>query len=848
MKNYMKKIIVGMFGFALLFVAQSVSASIWNGEPNDCKGISIVNATTNEGYAHPCWPASSISAEAGDTLNVRIYYHNTSTATANNVRVVLNAPTGSASSSKSFSGSISSDQGGLSLGNVTASLSTPQTITFNSVKWYTNNTSETLTSLPGGQSGSEILSGGLNLGSIAPGWGSQGSLVVSFHVSNTSTPVNNCSILDFKATPSTITSGQASTLAWSTTSDCTNVTISNLNYNVPTSGSQPVTPTQTTDYVLIARGSTGGDKTQTVRITVDQIPTPNYTCSIDGFTAIPDSISANGSSILTWNTTNCSTVTISNLGFNVPVDGIQQIWPKIVNASNPYTLLAIGANGVTQTRTVSVYVSDNSSGNNYKTCRIIDFDADDTNIEEGEDVRLSWTTENCDDIDIPGVKTNLSQNGSVRTTPSYSRTYVINASGDYGSDSDSVRITVDDNSYNYNYNNSYCSISKFTANDSYLTAGESVRLDWNTDNCTSVIISNIGSVYTSGSRTMFPPVSTNYVLTAYGQNGGIQTRSVFVTVASSYVEPIPAVIYNKCAVTTVATNVGQTSAQLNGIITGSVGADTYFEYGPTLNLGYRTGSRFVNGNTNFSESISSLSPNTIYFFRMVSNCQGGLSQGAIEIFRTQAVQTASTSTTKTVYVQQGTTVVGTASPVILTITNRYEAIGEGDLIDYTVTYKNIGKERLTRPMVQVVLPTNVTLVNASRGTYSIDTHTLSAQIEDLNSGQEGVIYLQGKVDSIPLNNSQIATTAILIYTGSNGSQENAMAYVINVPRAMMMNTVNTIVDNSVLGGAAFFGGLFSIGLIGWLLLILLILLIILIARSYKKNKVSTETVTHTMTH
>jgi uncharacterized repeat protein (TIGR01451 family) len=184
---------------------------------------------------------------------------------------------------------------------------------------------------------------------------------------------------------------------------------------------------------------------------------------------------------------------------------------------------------------------------------------------------------------------------------------------------------------------------------------------------------------------------------------------------------------------------------------------------------------------------------------------------------------------------------------MLNITNRYELIAEGDLIDYTVTYKNIGKDILRRPMLQVVLPTNVTLVNSSQGTYSIDTHTLSTQINDLNPGQEGVVFLQGRVDSIPLNNSQIATTAILIYTSSNGSQENAMAYVINAPRIMMGNTI--LVDqNSVLGGSAFFGGLFSIGLLGWLLIILLILLIILIARSYSRKTTSSETVTHTTTH
>ena len=302
------------------------------------------------------------------------------------------------------------------------------------------------------------------------------------------------------------------------------------------------------------------------------------------------------------------------------------------------------------------------------------------------------------------------------------------------------------------------------------------------------------------------------------------------------------VYVNKNVVTTVATNITKNEAQVNGYITNSTyyNANTYFEYGTTVNLGSRTASKNTVGNSNMSDFLTGLSPNTIYFFRAVGEGPDGTSRGSIEVFKTLA------NTVVTPIVIQGTTVVGTASPVLLNIANKYQVIDEGDLIDYIVTYKNIGKVRLIRPLVQVILPTNVTLINSSRGTYAVDTHTLSAQIEDLNAGEEGVIYLQARVDSIPLNNSQIPTTAILIYTNANGSQENVMAYVINIPKAI---SILTTTDGSVLGGAAFFGGLLSIGLIGWLIIILIILLIILMARSYSNNRRTTvDTVTHTTTH
>ena len=1346
MKNNMKKIIVGIFSLVLIFAAQNAFASTWNGESNDCRSISILNATTNEGYAHPCWPSSSVSADAGDTLNVRIYYHNTGTATANNTTITLNAPIGSAGFSKSFSGNINSDQGGLSLSSVTANLSSSQTITFNNVKWYTNNTSETLTALPSGQSGAEILSGGLNLGSIAPGWSTQGSLVVSFHVSNTTQPVENCTISNFNASSSTINKGDSSVLSWNTTncnsvsispgigsvnvsgsqsvyptstttytltaygsnnvaqskttvvtvnqpvdncaisnftassnsitkgdsstlnwnttnctsanispnigsvntsgnqlvspiiatnytltaygnsgvaqtrtititvsqpvvsncaivnftansatinsgdssllnwsttnctganispsigninvsgsqsvyptstttytltaygnsgaaqnrtvlvtvnqpvsnyciiktftanitsiksnesttlswdtdnctsvnisgvgsnlaasgtktvyptdsttytltgnssygtkptrslditvtnnptyncsvtsftagpvsiilggfstltwatSNCTSVTISNLGYNVPvnsTSPGQSVWPAQTTTYNLTAYGNSGAAQTRSVTVTVTDstsysctiktftanstsiksnesvtlswdtdnctsvtisgvgsnlaasgtktvYPTasttytltgnsagsvkptrsiditvtnnptyncsiktftanttsikagdpviitwdtdnctsvdisnvgstlgasgtktiypsvtgtytltgnsadwtkptrtinitvtssPTYVCSIKNFNANNISISKGNSTVLTWSTTDCTSVTISNLGYNVPVNSVsggQSIWPT---NTTTYTLIAYGATGTAQTKDVTVYVDSSSNSN---SCEITSFSASDTNIQNGDSTVLRWNTTDCDHVKLSSYSGNVSLNGSKTVYPSDDTTYTLTAYDIYGNhQTDTIKIYVDNNNNN---NNSNCSIDSFTASNTYVNQGNPVTLRWYTSNCNNISVSTIGTVYASGSQIIYPTYSTNYILTASNYYGGSQTRSVYVTVNNSYIQPViqPVLpVYNSCAVTTVATNVNQNSAQLNGIITSSTGANTYFEYGTSVNLGYRTNSRYVNGNVNFSDMVTGLTPYTIYYFRMVSDCQGGKSLGAMEIFRTLATQTTSnynnntntTNTTRTVVVQ-GTTVVGTASPILLNITNKYELIGQGDLIDYVVDYKNIGSAILTRPMVQVVLPTNVTLINASRGTYSVDDHTLSVPLEDLLVGQEGVVYLQVRVDSIPLNNSQIVTTAILVYTSANGSQENAMAYVLNSPKL-----TGVVAGDNNLAGNAFFAGLLSIGLLGWLLILLLILIIVLISRSYNRNSRISEskTVTHTTT-
>jgi len=68
MKNYMKKIIVGLFAFAFLFIGHSafaaVSSGVWNGDSGDCATISIANADKSE-VGDPCWTETSVSAQPG---------------------------------------------------------------------------------------------------------------------------------------------------------------------------------------------------------------------------------------------------------------------------------------------------------------------------------------------------------------------------------------------------------------------------------------------------------------------------------------------------------------------------------------------------------------------------------------------------------------------------------------------------------------------------------------------------------------------------------------------------------------------------------------------------------------
>jgi len=918
MKKYIKKIIVGIFALGALFLAQDVFAATWNGASNDCPSINVANANTKEGWSNPCWTGTNVSAEPGENISVRVYYHNTGTTTANNTKVFLNAGTASSTSHK-FTGSITSSAGNLSFGPVYVTTNPAQSLSLNSVKWYTENTSQTLTPLLGGQDGSEILDGGLSIGSIAPGWATQGSLVISFKVSNDVVEPKVCSITSFSANPSSIDEGQSSKLSWST-ENCNSANIEGLG-TVATSGSRLVYPTSTTIYTLNTYGTSSQDSS-TAKVTVNEIndemsgnlsvspsscviSAGNSTCSvtlswsttnpestssvtssgstistgnngsktigltngsktyylynngklldqtsasascasgsewngnycevdivdqdecvINSFQVNPSSIEKGDSAVISWSTTDCSNIAISGIAsYGLGNSGSRTVYPT---STKSYTLTATGNNGSTKTRTVTLYVDEEDDNE----CRINSFSASDTSIDDGDSTKLKWETTGCDRVKISDIG-NVSDDGSKTVYPDEDTTYTLTA---YNSDGDSIKDTVkiyvnedndDDDDDDDNNDGDRCEIDSFKASDTYIDQGDLSKITWKTTNCDNVTISNIGRVPEDGSEIVYPYGTTTFILKAYGDNNN-DTDTLKINVGNDFDYE-----YNTNVVTTVATNVTQTSASLNGLLT-STGSNTqnvYFEYGTTVNLGSRTNSKTVSGSANFSEYVSGLAPNTIYFFQAISNGNNGVYRGAIEVFRTSGYTVVNPgnnggSTTVVNRVVQGTTVTGSASPVMLEIENKYATLSKGDVVEYSVYYKNISKSTLKNPMVQVYIPEGVTITNNSAGTYSNDDRILSVPIEDLAPQEEGIIYFLARVDSIDSTRAQIVTTAILIYTNPNGAQENAMAYVLNNPGDTSGN---------LLGASALQGGFLGLSLIGWLFIVLLILVIVLIARTY----------------
>ena len=806
MKKNIQKIIGLFFGFAFLFVAHTSFAAVsWNTAGNDCPTTNIANAITREGWAQPCWTGTTVSAKPGEKFSVRVYYHNTGDQTATNVRVVLNRSNGS-SAQHSFSGQIISDQGSRSFGPVYVNLPSSQSVTHSNTAWYTKNTSEILTSLPSGYNISSIFNGGINIGNVEASMSEQGSFRIDFIVgsgTDTSCPTGQT----WNGTTCVVNTSCPTGQTWNGTSCVINTTCP--------AGSIWNGSTCIWDIAKMFGNITAATPQC-------YIPAGDDSCPI----------------LFTWRTERpmgISAVTADGYGvvaegnndsdiFQIPFGKIKFRLYNNAMELDTENVTAFCATGSTWDGKIC------SSGYVYQnTCSISNFDingASSTQVSSGSSATLNWSTNNCSYVTISNTSNGgaLNTSGNQTVFPYGDTTYTLRA---YGTNGAVYTRTV--NAYvNQQQNN--CTISNFNANPTVITQGGSTYLSWNTNNCNSVTLSNsngssLGNFQTNSGQTVTPGNSTSYTLRAFGNNGN-DSRTISVTVGTN-------IVNNNCVATNAATSISSTGVQFNGALVGANSSSTYFEYGTTVSFGRQTIFRPTYGTNSFSEVVSNLSPNTLYFYRLVSNCGSGQVFGQTQSFQTSSatifnriIQTFVPQ--RTVEIRQNESVfvntVGTISPVMLEITNKYEAFGEGDTVEYTVKYRNIGNTVLTKSLLQIIVPSGIVISNTSiNGSYVQKDNIISFQLADIYPGMEGTVYAQGTVVNMPNNDGKIVSKALLIYTTQNNTQENAIAYVTNVPKNF---------NNSTLGAAAFFGGLFSIGFLGWLLILILLLLIILLVRSY----------------
>ncbi len=242
--------------------------------------------------------------------------------------------------------------------------------------------------------------------------GAGGSATASARVEVTPVPGPTLTI---SASPSTVNSGEFTTITWATT-NVTEVTITpEIELEdvpgFPVSGSAVVVPADTTTYTATAKGP-GGTVTQSTTVTVIH-PAPKFT-----FTATPASIISGESATLTWTTEFTDSISIDQgIGTVDLPSGTRTVSPT---ATTTYTATATSKGGtVTQSATVEVHPPGELAATLVATPN---------SIASGQCTTLTWNSQNATRVTIDnGVDTGGQTSGSAQACPTTDVTYTATA-------------------------------------------------------------------------------------------------------------------------------------------------------------------------------------------------------------------------------------------------------------------------------------------------------------------------------------------------------------------------------------------------------------------------------------
>lgn len=284
-------------------------------------------------------------------------------------------------------------------------------------------------------------------------------------------------------------------------------------------------------------------------------------------------------------------------------------------------------------------------------------------------------------------------------------------------------------------------------------------------------------------------------------------------------------------VTSLPSSVNQTSARLNGLVrldNNNASTNGWFEWGTTNLLGNTTETKNVGSSAygTFNQDLNNLLNNTTYYYRAVAQNQYGTFRGDIVSFSTREPAVVVTQTVPT-YTTIVKTAASSAKPslVNLAINNDNEGICRGDFTTFTVNYTNISSQNLKDVVLRVALPIELAYQDTSRGVFSPTDNTVTVNIGALAPNESGVVVVKASVSSTPETDKALVTTANMVYTKTDGAQEEAVAYTLQ--KAQCVST------NAAL--ALFGGSFFPTTLVGWLIFIIVILILIVLSRNLYGN-------------
>jgi hypothetical protein len=318
------------------------------------------------------------------------------------------------------------------------------------------------------------------------------------------------------------------TLTWKT-QNATSAWLS-IAGEVPVNGSKVFKVTKATTFSLVARGA-GGDGLCKVTIKVEPAVVVAKCVS---FTANKSTLPHGGGNVtLTWKTENVKSVSISGIGA-VPVNG-----SKTVNVTQD-TTFTLTAKGATNNDSCVVKVKVDPKDDE-RVSKCVSFDANKSTVDEdGENVTLTWETENATSVHISDIG-NVNRNGSTNVFVDEDTTFTLTVEGADNDDTCKVTIRTDEDEEE-DKKTPRCELD---ISEDRVKRGEKVTLSWETTHVDDIRIrddhgntifdtddysSSQRKKYFDGEIDVIINKATEFTMTAGGVDGGSKTCRVDVEV------------------------------------------------------------------------------------------------------------------------------------------------------------------------------------------------------------------------------------------------------------------------------------------------------------------------------
>lgn len=235
---------------------------------------------------------------------------------------------------------------------------------------------------------------------------------------------------NFAASKIAINKGESTVLSWNVSGNPKSVSISGIG-DVGTTGSIPVFPSATTDYILT---ETDGLKTITKTVHID---VAQHFFGESSLSFTKSAIDMGQSTVLSWAVTGePESIQITpNIG-SVAKTGSVEVYPSV----NTDYVLTQTVNGITQTKTAHVDVNQYIAGD-------ITFTADKTKVIKGSPAVLSWNITNSPQtVSINNGIGVVAKSGTLSVSPTSTTDYVITQTVNGVTTTKTLHILVQDNS------------------------------------------------------------------------------------------------------------------------------------------------------------------------------------------------------------------------------------------------------------------------------------------------------------------------------------------------------------------------------------------------------------------